>query len=146
MVDRCTKTLNQPTTAWGEAEAVHAWNMNDERRKADGLRPTCFCRPIKRRRLDELGPCQHTIKIHARTHTRTLQATQNPAMFTDAMSMLGDPSAVKEAEAMMNDPEFKSEINQYMETLKNNSAFRDAMAEAQRKYQVRGGLLSHSRS
>eukprot|EP00752_Nemacystus_decipiens_P006010 g5428.t1 len=64
------------------------------------------------------------------------QATQNPAMFTDAMSMLGDPSAVKEAEAMMNDPEFKSEINQYMETLKNNSAFRDAMAEAQRKYQA----------
>lgn len=54
--------------------------------------------------------------------------------------MLGDPSAVKEAEAMMNDPEFKSEINQYMETLKNNSAFRDAMAEAQRKYQVGGGL------
>lgn len=67
------------------------------------------------------------------------QATQNPAMFKDAMSMLGDPSAVKEAEAMMNDPEFKSEINQYMETLKNNSAFRDAMAEAQRKYQVGGG-------
>eukprot|EP00903_Cladosiphon_okamuranus_P017896 g16469.t1 len=64
------------------------------------------------------------------------QATQNPSMFTDAMSMLGDPSAVKEAEAMMNDPEFKSEINQYMETLKNNSAFRDAMAEAQRKYQA----------
>lgn len=62
-------------------------------------------------------------------------------MFTDAMSMLGDPSAVKEAEAMMNDPEFKSEINQYMETLKNNSAFRDAMAEAQRKYQVRHGGL-----
>ena len=58
-------------------------------------------------------------------------------MFTDAMSMLGDPGAVKEAEAMMNDPEFKSEISQYMETLKNNSAFRDAMAEAQRKYQVR---------
>lgn len=57
-------------------------------------------------------------------------------MFTDAMSMLGDPGAVKEAEAMMNDPEFKSEISQYMETLKNNSAFRDAMAEAQRKYQV----------
>ncbi len=57
-------------------------------------------------------------------------------MFTDAMSMLKDPEAVKEAEAMMNDPEFKSEINQYMETLKNNSAFRDAMAEAQRKYQV----------
>ena len=62
-------------------------------------------------------------------------------MFTDAMSVLGDPSAVKEAEAMMNDPEFKSEINQYMETLKNNSAFRDAMAEAQRKYQVRHGGL-----
>lgn len=38
---------------------------------------------------------------------------------------------------MMNDPEFKSEISQYMETLKNNSAFREAMAEAQRKYQVR---------
>lgn len=55
--------------------------------------------------------------------------------------MLGDPSAVKEAEAMMNDPEFKSEINQYMETLKNNSAFRDAMAEAQRKYQVRPSHL-----
>lgn len=57
-------------------------------------------------------------------------------MFSDAMSMLGDPSAVKEAEAMMNDPEFKSEINQYMETLKGNPAFRQAMAEAQRKYQV----------
>jgi len=69
------------------------------------------------------------------------QATQNPAMFTDAMSMLKDPAAVKEAEAMMNDPEFKSEINQYMETLKNNSAFRDAMAEAQRKYQVNMSLL-----
>lgn len=65
------------------------------------------------------------------------QATQNPGMFTDAMSMLSDPSAVKEAEAMMNDPEFKSEISQYMETLKNNSAFREAMAEAQRKYQAR---------
>lgn len=59
-------------------------------------------------------------------------------MFTDAMSMLGDPSAVKEAEAMMNDPEFKAEINQYMETLKTNPVFQQAMAEAQRKYQVRG--------
>lgn len=64
------------------------------------------------------------------------QATRNPAMFSDAMSLLGDPGAVKEAEAMMNDPEFKSEINQYMETLKSNPAFRQAMAEAQRKYQV----------
>ena len=42
-------------------------------------------------------------------------------MFTDAMSMLGDPGAVKEAEAMMNDPEFKSEISQYMDTLKNKA-------------------------
>lgn len=50
--------------------------------------------------------------------------------------MLSDPAAVKEAEAMMQDPEFKSEISSYMETLKNNDAFRQAMAEAQRKYAV----------
>lgn len=64
-------------------------------------------------------------------------------MFTDAMSMLGDPSAVKEAEAMMNDPEFKAEINQYMETLKSNPVFQQAMSEAQRKYQVRGSRIKH---
>lgn len=72
----------------------------------------------------------------ARAKLPHVQATQNPAMFTDAMSMLNDPGAVKEAEAMMKDPEFKTEISQYMDTLKNNPGYVQAIAEARRKYEV----------
>lgn len=64
------------------------------------------------------------------------QAQQNPAMFHDAMDMLSDPESVKEAEKMMQDPEFKSEISAYMDTLRSNDVFKQAMAEAQRKYMV----------
>ena len=66
------------------------------------------------------------------------QAAQNPEMLTEAMSMLRDPETIKAAEEMMQDPEFKSEISQYIETIKNNSAFQAAMGEARRKYQARG--------
>ncbi|CAM9328844.1 unnamed protein product [Ascophyllum nodosum] len=64
------------------------------------------------------------------------QAAQNPEMLTEAMSMLRDPETIKAAEEMMQDPEFKSEISQYIETIKNNSAFQAAMGEARRKYQA----------
>lgn len=62
------------------------------------------------------------------------QASNNPAMFSEAMEMLADPAAVKQAEAMMNDPAFKQEIQRYMASLQTDPSFREAMKNAQQQF------------